>query len=92
MIQVGAHLGPQLPAGEDAQMVPKLRALWARREKYLKNKDSQQDLDARLKDLDYLRTQRPKLAKKVTTVWRGEDILNAMIKNAKEKAEAAPQI
>ena len=86
-------MNPLVEEAGDKEVGGKIRELWMKRDKALKEGSFQQQaLEGKIKDLEYLKSQRPKLAREMTKVFKGEDMLKMMMEERSKAAETMSKI
>ena len=79
--------------GGQTEIPQKIKEIWAKRDKALKDGSfSDQVMAGKVLDLEYLKTQRPKIALKVTKAFSGDDIYKILMKQTRDAEDASLKI
>ncbi len=86
-------MSPSLQRRGQPELSMKVRAVWERRERALKEGSFQEQLLAgSIQAVDFGLTQRSKMARQATKVFRGEDMMKALIEGTNKKIASMPDI
>ena len=85
-------MNPLMQKKGDKEMAGKIRKIWEKREQALKEGDFQkQVLEGRIKDIEFLHTQRPKLALKMAKVFKGDHMIKVLLEET-ERNRSTPAV